>query len=144
MIQNLKSDYSEMLIPLLTDLGYPNQEPLNLKNRIQTFLSNEKSFLYGYFEEGKLLGFGSLSMFPLIHEDGYLGRVSALAVKENSRGKGIGKRLMDYMERIASSYGCKRIELTSGVHRESNAHEFYIRIGYEKYAGARFVKSLVK
>jgi GNAT superfamily N-acetyltransferase len=143
MIRNLDTSHAAQLIPLLIDLGYPNQDVVSLANRIQIFVSQSRSFIYGFYEQETLVAFGSLSLIPLIHEDGYLGRVSALAVKENAQGKGIGRQLMLYMERVAVSHNCTRMELTSGAHRESQAHIFYTKIGYQKYSGARFVKSLL-
>ncbi|MGZ5279638.1 MAG: GNAT family N-acetyltransferase [Pseudobdellovibrionaceae bacterium] len=143
MIKNLDPSSSIALIPLLVDLGYPNQDAETLHRRIEHFLSNSNSWIYGYIDNDELIGFGSLSFIPLIHEDGYLARVSALAVKKSCQSKGIGKRLMSHMESICRAKDCSRIELTSGAHRESIAHRFYLRIGYEKSGGARFVKTLV-
>ena len=143
MIRDLNADCAAGLIPLLIDLGYPHQEVENLTARIQSFLSTGHSFLYGFFESETLVGFGSLTLIPLIHEDGYLGRVSALAVKRDVQGQGIGKQLMAYMEEVAASNNCVRMELTSGAHRAEQAHKFYSKIGYQKYTGARFVKTLI-
>jgi len=142
MIKNLDPSSATALIPLLIDLGYPNQDAATLQLRIEHFLSNSNSWLYGYIDNEELIGFGSLSFIPLIHEDGYLARVSALAIKAPFQGQGVGKRLMSHMESICQAKGCYRIELTSGAHRESTAHQFYRRIGYEKSDGARFVKTL--
>jgi GNAT superfamily N-acetyltransferase len=144
MIRALEAKHATHLIPLLIDLGYPDQDVVGLEIRIRTFLSNSNVFLFGFFENEILVGFGSLSMIPLIHEDGYLGRVSALAVKKEVQGKGIGRLLMSHMEQVAVSHKCARMELTSGAHRESQAHRFYSKIGYQKYAGARFVKPLTE
>lgn len=143
MIKNLDSSSSVALIPLLVDLGYPNQEAEVLKMRIENFLSNSNSWIYGYIDNDELVGFGTLSFIPFIHEDGYLARISSLAVRKSYQGKGIGKQLMNHMEEICRAKSCSRIELTSGSHRESTAHQFYIRIGYEKSGSTRFVKGLV-
>ncbi len=142
MIQNLDSSASTALIPLLVDLGYPDQDVETLRRRIENFLSNSNCWLYGFFDDDKLVGFGSLSFIPLIHEDGYLGRVSALAVQKSCQGTGVGKQLMSHMESVCRAKGCSRVEVTSGAHRESTAHRFYLRIGYDKSSGARFVKTL--
>ena len=142
MIQELSPLNAKQLLPLMADLGYPNQELINLSQRIETFLSFENSFLFGYFQDEHLVGFGSLSMIPLIHEDGYLWRVSALVVRSNKQGNGIGKKLMFHMEQVAKIHNCIRVELTSSGHRESKAYEFYQKIGYEKFDGVRFIKSL--
>lgn len=142
MIQNLDPSASAAIIPLLVDLGYPNQNAATLHQRVELFLSNSNSWIYGYIDHDELVGFGSLSLIPLIHEDGYLARVSALAVKKSHQSKGIGKQLMYHMENVCRLKGCLRVELTSGAHRESTAHQFYLRIGYAKYDGSRFVKNL--
>jgi len=141
VIKKLDPSASIALIPLLVDLGYPHQDAETLQRRIVLFLSNSNSWLYGYIDNEELIGFGALSFIPLIHEDGYLARVSALAVKKSYQGQGVGKQLMNHMESICLAKGCSRIELTSGAHRESTAHQFYLRIGYEKSTSARFVKT---
>lgn len=142
MIKTLDSSYSISLIPLLVDLGYPDQEPEALNKRIINFLSNSHSWLFGYFTDDELVGFASVSFLPLVHEDGYLGRVSALAVRRDFQRTGVGKKLMKYVEEFCLTRSCLRLELTSGAHRESTAHKFYNRLGYQRYSGARFVKAL--
>lgn len=142
MIKNLYSTSSTALIPLLLDLGYPNQDDESIRRRIEHFLSNSNSWLYGYFDNNELIGFGSLSFIPLIHEDGNLARISALAVKKTSQSKGVGRKLINHIEEFCRAKGCLRLELTSGAHRETTAHQFYLKVGYEKSTGARFVKKL--
>ena len=48
---------------------------------------------------------------------------------------------MDAVERYAARIGCSRIEVTSGDHREQDAHIFYQILGY-KADCRRFIKSI--
>jgi len=70
------------------------------------------------------------------------GRISTLVVFENYRGRGVGTRLIKEAESIFRSWGCGRIEVTSGAQREA-AHRFYNRAGYSEQP-KRFVKTLAE
>ncbi len=57
-----------------------------------------------------------------------LGLIEDVAVNENYRGKGIGKKLVEKLIEIASEKGCDKTVLNSS---EKNS-EFYEKIGFEK------------
>jgi len=52
-----------------------------------------------------------------------------LVIDENYRGRGIGKELLAFFERIAIDMSCICLEVDSGKHREA-AHRFYYREGF--------------
>jgi len=141
MIRKLDASFANELVPLLSDLGYPDQTNEKVSDRINVFLSNSNSWIFGVFADNQLAGFASLSLIPLIHEDGYLGRISALSIKKKFQGAGLGRKLITHLEDYAFSMNCSRIEITSSSKRTSDAHVFYERVGYRKYDGARFLKS---
>lgn len=58
-------------------------------------------------------------------------QVFALVVDEASRGKGVGKFMMDRVEEMARERGLSRVYLRSQAKREQ-AHAFYERLGYVK------------
>lgn len=68
------------------------------------------------------------------------GRISSLVVSEKHRNFGIGAKLVESAEKVFRNWGCGRIEVTSGIKRES-AHRFYIRAGFSE-APKRFIKIL--
>ncbi|MDJ0784446.1 MAG: GNAT family N-acetyltransferase [Desulfosarcinaceae bacterium] len=68
-------------------------------------------------------------IISLFHQAGACGRVTSLVVAENSRGVGVGKRLLQEMEKFFRRKGCIKFEVTSGDHRH-RAHRFYAARGY--------------
>ena len=77
---------------------------------------------------------------PMLHTPGSLGRITALVVHPDVRGKGLGRRLVAVAEAFARECGCGRLELTSAVHRYE-AHVFYEKLGYSPRP-VRFTKDL--
>jgi GNAT superfamily N-acetyltransferase len=69
-------------------------------------------------------------LIPLMHADGYLGRVTSLVVAESNRRQGLGRLLLSTAEEYAWSNGCSRMEITSGDHRP-DTHAFYEHLGYQ-------------
>jgi len=55
--------------------------------------------------------------------------VGGLVVEEGSRGRGIGRQLIEAAEEWAASMGYARLRVRSNVVRES-AHRFYQALGY--------------
>jgi GNAT superfamily N-acetyltransferase len=76
-----------------------------------------------------LLGVASVHLLALFHAAGLLGRITALAVTEEARGRGVGRALVAAAEAWAWSAGARRMEVTSGDHR-AGAHAFYQAVGY--------------
>jgi ribosomal protein S18 acetylase RimI-like enzyme len=77
---------------------------------------------------------------PLIHRDLPVGRITAMVVRSDRRGSGVGRRLVAELEEIARRDGCGRIDLTSR-HVRQEAHAFYRALGFEE-TSRRFVKDL--
>jgi GNAT superfamily N-acetyltransferase len=57
--------------------------------------------------------------------------VDDLVVDASRRRSGVGRALMQYVERIAALDGCAYVRLASGLQREQT-HRFYEAIGYHK------------
>lgn len=86
-----------------------------------------------------LLGVASAHALPMFHVTGQLVRLTALAVRPEAQGRGVGRALVDAVEAWAWSVGARRIEVTSGDHRPG-AHAFYVRCGYAEDE-RRFIKA---
>lgn len=74
-----------------------------------------------YDEQGSLLGIGRLH-----REDDIESQIRYMAVEEDTRGKGIGRAIVEGLESIAQAQGAKCITLNS----RKSAVEFYERLGY--------------
>lgn len=64
--------------------------------------------------------------------NGYI-KVNGLAVLPEFQHCGIGKMLMEQVEKSAKERGNALVELASGFQR-TEAHEFYEHLGYQKFA----------
>ena len=69
-------------------------------------------------------------------------RITALCVDEAYRSKGFGKKLVNAIEDWCIKKSCFYIEVTSGAHRNKDAHQFYESLHYTMYDGKRFLKRI--
>ena len=76
-----------------------------------------------------LAGVVSVHVLPLFHAPGNVARITALAVRRQAQGSGVGRALVAAAEAFAWASECRRIEVTSGDHR-AGAHAFYQAVGY--------------
>lgn len=81
----------------------------------------------------ELIGFCSYAIVNNLWQAGTIGYMYAMVVDEKYRGKGFGTMLIKESIKDSREKGLKRLELDSGFHREK-AHEFYLKLGFEKRA----------
>jgi len=91
-------------------------------------------------ENGKVIGFGSLTIKNNLWQQGYICHVDELVVDDSYQHHGIGTQILQRLIVIARDIGCRRIELDSAFHRKE-AHQFYEKMGFENRAFL-FSKSL--
>jgi len=123
---------------LIGELGYSVAEQF-VRDRLTQLSSKAEDKVFIADRAGEIGGFLSFHVLPLLHVDGNLGRITALAVSSRFRRCGIGRKLVAAAEQFAWANGCVRIEITSGDHR-TDAHAFYEAIGYRQET-RRFLKS---
>lgn len=127
----------EEVSPLLTQLGYPSQDS-SLSSRMRAHAEDPASVLFIAEVEEGVAGLIAFHLIPLIHADGYLGRITALVVGEAFRRKGIARKLMETVEDWGRQRGCTRFEVTTNEKR-LDAHAFYQTSGY-RISSKRFYK----
>ena len=91
-----------------------------------TYLSDTSSVTLVSVDNDTITGVASLHIIKKLTRT--LGLIEDVAVNENYRGKGIGKKLVEKLIGIASEKGCDKTVLNSS---EKNS-EFYEKIGFEK------------
>lgn len=121
---------AQILAGLLGDLDYPNT-PEAIAERVVAMAANPDSCLLVAESEGRAVGFISLHFIPQIALAGEFCRISYLCVSSESRGAGIGQKLLDEAERLAADRGCDRMEVHSHT-RRVRAHVFYAHAEYEE------------
>ncbi len=136
-IAKAEAHHAPRMADLLGQLGYP-AELGEVREKISA-LSDSRSDCIWVAQSGeRVVGLLAFHLTPLFHAPGNLGRITALVVDENFRGRGIGKLLVETAEKWGWDRDCTRIEVTSGDWR-SQAHHFYLDRGYAMEA-KRFIK----
>lgn len=126
---------------LVSVLGYQIQ-PEQIMTRLAAYSgSGNSSRVFVAVRRKEVVGFLSFLSLPLFHEPASMGRITAMVIDPEHRRQGIGRSLMRAMEHHAAGCGCQRIEVTSGDHREEDAHNFYSAQGYATDC-RRFLKNL--
>ena len=91
-----------------------------------TYLTDPSSITLVSVDSNTVTGVASLHIIQKLTRT--LGLIEDVAVNENYRGKGIGKKLVEKLIGIASEKSCDKTVLNSS---EKNS-EFYEKIGFEK------------
>jgi GNAT superfamily N-acetyltransferase len=119
------------LLPLLEQLGYP-QALAAIRERLDRYQACQDHFVFVADLNSTIVGFVSIAAIESFVYEGRMYRVTALAVDQSIRRKGIGKALMSYIEEFAKRNQGKIIDLTSGLRRAADgSHHFYKALGYE-------------
>jgi GNAT superfamily N-acetyltransferase len=79
------------------------------------------------------VGCFSLLILPTLMHDGIsMALLDAVVVRQDLRGQGIGKRMMQEVYRLCREAKCRRIVLSSHLKRE-RAHGFYRSLGFKQH-----------
>lgn len=107
--------------------SYPTETTVG--KRLSDLLEEPRARVLVAEEEGEILGVASLWIKPdLAHGDTVV-EVPMLAVNAKVRRRGLGKRLMSEIRRIAAENGANLIELVA-TRDNSVAREFYRSLGF--------------
>lgn len=140
-IRDARAEDADAVARLLAELGYPDDLAC-VAARVRAFAADPASRVLVAEEGGELVGLASLTVMPLLHEDGAWCRMSALVVGAGSRRHGVGRALVEAAEADARARGCRYAEVTSGERPDRRAaHRFYEALGYEQVS-RRFLKVL--
>jgi GNAT superfamily N-acetyltransferase len=78
----------------------------------------------------KIIGFAALTIKNSLWDEGNLCYIDVIVVDQKYRRKGVGKKLLDAITKIAHKSLCKRIELDTAFFRK-DAHKFYKALGFK-------------
>ena len=127
-----------VIAELLGGLGYSIERGF-VRNRLALLSERPDESVLVAENLGKVGGVVSVHLFPLFHADYWIGRITAIVVRPDQRGRGMARLLLQAAEEFAWSRQCIRVEVDSGGSHYS-APIFYERTGYER-VDRYFVKS---
>jgi GNAT superfamily N-acetyltransferase len=137
-IRDARGADAEQIAGLLAQLGYPTQ-PSAVVGRLER-LSIVGDRVIVADLEGRAVGLAHLQVAPAIERDRPAAKIGALVVDEAHRGQGVGRALVEALEREARTRGCELLFLTTAERRD-DAHVFYERVGLE-HTGRRYGRTL--
>ena len=108
-------------------LGYDYREELVAK-KLKALLSNPEHRVWVAELDGKVVGYLHASDYDVLYAS-HMKNILGIAVSEDCRRRGIGRRLLEALEDWGRETGAKAIRLNSGEAR-IEAHAFYHSCGY--------------
>ena len=94
-------------------------------------------------EGGELIGYAALTFDYALFTATRFGHLDCLFVREDARGRGTGKRLLDHVGRLAAAAGAPRLEWQT-PDWNADAIRFYEREGAVGLAKMRFSRPLAR
>lgn len=123
-----ESDLESLYVLTKESLGYDYPQEKMMK-KIENVLKSSKDFLLVAQIDQKIVGYVHANDYDLIYMD-HLKNIMGIAVDPNYRYLGIGKMLLEGVEKWAQETGASGVRLVSGESR-IGAHEFYKHCGYQ-------------
>ena len=137
----VQADLSSIVRLLANDVLGAERERLDThseqryQDAFEAIESDKNNLLLVAAEGERLVAVCQVTMIPgLTHQAATRGQIEGVRVASSHRGKGLGRRLMEYAFRVCESNNCRLIQLTSDL-RRGDAIEFYRNIGF-KYTHA--------
>jgi N-acetylglutamate synthase-like GNAT family acetyltransferase len=116
---------------LFTQLGYPNTAT-GVTQRLQEISQDADYRALVAVLDGQVVEVAGLHVIHFFEKEGTWCRLTALVVGEEYRDRGIGRILVEAVERAARDRDCMQVELNSGEHR-IDAHAF--NVAFVRMAG---------
>jgi GNAT superfamily N-acetyltransferase len=137
-IREASGDDALAIAGLLTELGYPAPAP-DIPGRL-TAVAGAPGRVLVAEDNAEVLGVASVTRLTLLHLPKPVALLSALVVRANHRGQGVGRALVEAAAQQSALWGCATLELTSRDDRQF-AHRFYTGLGFES-GSRKFVRSI--
>ena len=137
-LRDAKPSDAPRLVELIHELGHEISEKQVRKN-LEALKKSGETPLVATLDKA-VVGMCGLGRRVVIHRPAPLGRITALVVKKDAQGHGVGRKLVEAAEEWMRRKGCQLVEVTSND-RRAEAHAFYRHMGYER-SSIRFFKKL--
>jgi len=136
-VRDAEAADAEAVARLCTQLGYPSSGTA-MPARLSRLAAGGEARALVATQGTDVIGLATVHLRHALNHATPLAQLSLLVVDERIRGKGVGRMLVGAAEVWARERGCRRIIVTTALHR-SDAHVFYEHIGY-KHTGRRYGK----
>jgi GNAT superfamily N-acetyltransferase len=141
LIRNFEMADLPGLTHLTNDLGYPTTLE-QMGNRMENLLKLDSYWTLVAVSNHKIIGFIGFNKNYFWEQDGFYIKIQALVVGKEYRRFGLGKELMDSVEKFSRQIKAKSMILTSAKREErESAHQFYPKMGFESTSIA-YIKKL--
>lgn len=128
------------VIELYNDFVESDRYSAYTNDSYEKVINNPQKVVFVAEDAGKLVGFASFSVRDVIRYPKPIAELDELFVSPDYRNNGIGKLLLEAVEKKSREPGCYRIFIESHYDHKS-AHKFYESLDYTNY-GYHFIKNL--
>lgn len=132
--KSLEVSQIEIIISMMKDFYSIDNYPIDIKvskKLFQEFISDEKlGKAWVIYSNDVIVGYVILTYIFSFEYKGKIAFLDELYIKENYRGKGIGKQTVDFIKEKASNQNTKLIFLEVENHNQ-NAQNLYLAKGFE-------------
>ncbi len=112
-------------------LGFPAATDENVTKTYERMKGDSHYRTFVADMDGNVVGFATtVEALAIGYPNGYI-KMNGLAVLPEYQRRGIGKMLMEHVEKLAEERGASAVGLASGFGR-TGAHGFYELLGYRK------------
>ena len=133
----LAADFKDIAYICRTSLGYDCSAEL-VRKRLET-LDSKREAVFAAVYDDRVVGFVHSERYEVLYAEPLI-NILGIAVDNGFKRRGIGRMLMQAVEKDAAERGVTGIRLNSGGSR-SGAHEFYRSLGFDsEKTQIRFIK----
>jgi GNAT superfamily N-acetyltransferase len=139
-IRRARLEDAEAVAELNGQLGYPAKED-EVRRRIAAIEQRAEQAVFVAWVQDEVAGWIDVALASHLQNAAYA-LIGGLVVKENLRGRRIGRRLCEAAEEWARAQGVTTVRVTSRSTRE-DAHRFYLRDGYTDVKSSRVFEKIL-
>ena len=129
IIRSVKIEDSRELLPLMDQLGYP-QDISSMQKRLRNCIDSGIYYFLVTEVENHIVALAFFIIYPSCYKDSNRCSLEALIVNKQHRLQGIGRKLVKAVEELALENNCSSISLISNIHRGKGIIKFYNSLGY--------------
>lgn len=138
-LQNLNSKEEILVAYSIIAQRYKNMSREDFSQHVSEMIERNDFKMIGAFLDGKLVGIAGYWISYMLYCGRYI-QVSSFIVDEEKRGLGLGKKILDEIEKIGKEFQCEKIVLDSFTENKKS-HPLYFREGFH-IRGLHFMKDL--